>query len=73
MTERFVPILEKLPDSVDWDLHVVTVTPPVISGDTNRATLSNQEKKYVAAALCREAEQLGVTGGLKSQPQAISA
>ena len=63
MRERFVPVLDKLPDSCDWDLHILTITQPVLEGDTNRSTLSDKSKKLVAAALCREAAKLGATGG----------
>lgn len=62
MSQRFIPILDRLPESCDWNLHVVTVTPPVISGDTNRSTHSDREAKYVAAAIVKEARQIGATG-----------
>lgn len=62
MRERFLPILDKLPDSCDWELHVLTVTQPVIEGDPNRKSHSTKSKKLVAAALCREAEKQKATG-----------
>ena len=64
MTERFVPILNKLPEACDWQVHVVTVTRPTVDGDANRSLLSPKDKKFIAAALCREADKLGSTGAL---------
>ncbi|KAK9792665.1 hypothetical protein WJX73_003756 [Symbiochloris irregularis] len=61
MAKRFLPILDKLPDSCDWELHVLTITQPVLEGDTNRTTHSAKSKKLVAAALCQRAKKLNAT------------
>lgn len=63
MRKRFLPILEQLPESCDWELHVLTVTQPVIEGDPNRSSHSSKSKKLVAAAICYEAKKLNATGG----------
>ena len=62
MEKRFVPILDQLPERVDWQLHVITISRSNFYGEPMRGNHNPQAKKLLAAALCREAAKLGATG-----------
>lgn len=56
-------LLNQLPDTLDWRLHIVALTQKTFSGEAVRKARTADQKRLLASALCQEAEKIGATGG----------
>ena len=60
--QRFLPILDRLPEELDWQLHHISLHQEYIAGRPVRNNKSPQAKRVVAAVLARKAAKLQATG-----------